>query len=264
MLAPEHIAEAASLLLQARRTGVPLRELPVHCKPASAADSNAIIDAVSRGIDEPVSGWKIAFIYMPRQGPFICPLYRSRVFDSPAQVPGSITASTMVEPEISFRLTRDLPPRGRKYTPEEVADAVIACPSIEIVDSRFDPRHRTLRQMCDEPRTKLEAFADHVTTGAYVVGEGRTDWREFDLDELRAVLRTPDRVMVDTRGGHAFVDPFLPCVVLANIMRRRAGLRAGELLVTGSYSGFFIVEPGVEVIAEFENFGSARVAPAVA
>jgi 2-keto-4-pentenoate hydratase len=64
-------------------------------------------------------------------------------------------------------------------------------------------------------------------------------------------------VIVDTVGGHAFVDPFLPCVVLVNAMRHRGGVRAGELLVTGSFSGFFEVEPDEPVTAEFVGFGSA-------
>ena len=45
---------------------------------------------------------------------------------------------------------------------------------------------------------------------------------------------------------------------VANAMRRGRGLRAGELLVTGSFSGFFEVEPEVPVTAEFEGFGVAQ------
>lgn len=252
------VAQAAQLLVEARRTGKPLRELPHDCKPDSVVDANAIIDEVSRQLDEKIVGWKIAYVYMPRQPPFLCPLYESRLFDSPARVPLSLTPSLRIEPEISFVLKHDLPAREKAYRPDEVAEAVVAHASLEIVDTRFDTGHRTLRQMIDDRKGRIEAFADHITTGAYIIGEGRSDWQDFDFSAMRVVMRTPRRVIVEGVGGHAFVDPFLPCVVLANIMRRREGLRAGEVLVTGSFAGFYEVEPDEPVTAEFVGFGSAE------
>jgi 2-keto-4-pentenoate hydratase len=253
------VAEAASLLVEARRTGRPLRELPKACKPASAADANAIIDAITDQLDdEVIVGWKIGFLYAPRQAPFLCPMFQSRVFESPARVPLSLTPSRRIEPEICFRLTRNLPEQSRAYRAKEVAESVVACPALEIVDTRFDTTHRSIRQMLDERSTKIEAFADHITTGAYVVGQGRADWQDFDFATIRMAMRTPKRVIVETIGGHAFVDPFLPCVVLANEMRHRGGLRAGQIMVTGSFSGFFEVAADEPVTAEFAGFGSAE------
>jgi 2-keto-4-pentenoate hydratase len=112
--------------------------------------------------------------------------------------------------------------------------------------------------MIDDPGARLAAMADHNTCGAYVTAEGRADWQDFDFAAMRMVMRTRDRVIVESVGGHAFVDPFLPCVVLANEMRHRGGMRAGELMVTGSFSGFFEVEPDQPVTAEFVGFGSAE------
>src|SRR5436190_16937969 len=96
------ITGAARLLVAARRSGRPLRELPDSCKPASADEVNAIIDAVTEELNEPIVGWKIGFLYSPRQKPIICPLFASRVFTSPARVPMSLTSSLRIEPEISF------------------------------------------------------------------------------------------------------------------------------------------------------------------
>jgi 2-keto-4-pentenoate hydratase len=252
------VAEAAGLLVEARLTGKPLLELPDACKPTNAADANAIIDAITDQLDEVIVGWKIGFLYAPRQAPFLCPMFQSRVFESPARVPLSLTPSRRVEPEICFRLIRDLPERSRAYRAEEVAEAVVACPSLEIVDTRFDTSYRSIRQMLDERKTKIEAFADHITTGAYVVGEGRADWQDFDFASIGMVMRTPQRLIVETTGGHAFVDPFLPCVVLANELRHRGGMQAGQIMVTGSFSGFFEVATDEPVTAEFAGFGSAE------
>lgn len=252
------VSRAAQLLVEARRTGKPLRELPPDCKPANTADVNAIVDAVTGALGEAIGGWKIGFVYSPRQKPFICPLFRSRLFASPARVPLSLTPSLRIEPEISFRLTRDLPPRRAPYKPSEVAEALVACASLEIVDTRFDTQYRSIRQMLDDRAARFEAFADHNTTGAYITAEGRADWQQFDFAAMRMVMRTPRRVIVETVGGHAFVDPFLPCVVLVNEMRHREGLKRGELLVTGSFCGFFEVKPDEVVTAEFEGFGTAQ------
>lgn len=254
----EQVRQAAQLFVESRRTGKPLRELPPDCRPANTADVNAIVDAVTAQLDEAIGGWKIGFVYSPRQKPFICPMFRSRLFASPARVPLSLTPSLRIEPEISFKLTRDLPARRAPYKPHEVAEALVACASLEIVDTRFDTRHRSIRQMLDDRTMRFEAFADHNTTGAYITAEGRSDWQDFDFAAMRMVMRTPRRVIVETVGGHAFTDPFLPCVVLANELRHRQGLNAGDLLVTGSFCGFFEVEPDERVTAEFENFGVAE------
>lgn len=253
-----HVEQAARLFVDARRTGNRIRELPPESRPASTADVNAIIDAVSRQIDEPVGGWKIGFVYSPRQKPVICPMYESRLFRSPARIPLSLTPGLNIEPEISFRLLRDLPARAKAYKAAEVAEAIVACPSLEIVDTRFDVTHRSIRQMLDDRKMRFEALADHNTCGAYIVGEGRPDWQDFDFAQMRMVMRTGDRVMVETVGGHAFLDPFLPCVVLANEMRHRGGMRAGQIMVTGSFCGFFPAEPDRPVTAEFVGFGSAE------
>jgi 2-keto-4-pentenoate hydratase len=256
------IREAAQMFVTARTTGTRIAELPEHCRPASADDVNAIVDAVTgelvRHHGETIGGWKIGFVGSPRQAPMICPLFESRLFASPANVPLSLASACLIEPEIAFRLVHDLPPRAKHYRPAEVADALVACASLEMIDTRFDTSRRTIRQMIDDKRMRLEAMADHNTTGAYITAEGRADWQEFDFAAMRVTMRTPERVLVDRVGGHAFADPFLPCVVIANTMRHRGGLRAGELLVTGSFSGFFPVEPGAMVSAEFAGFGGVQ------
>ncbi|HET6235635.1 MAG TPA: hypothetical protein VFE41_11840 [Acetobacteraceae bacterium] len=70
----------------------------------------------------------------------------------------------------------DLSARAAPYRPEEVAAALMACPALELNDTRFDTSHRTIRQILDNRATVLEAHADHQTSGAFVVGEPRADW----------------------------------------------------------------------------------------
>jgi 2-keto-4-pentenoate hydratase len=252
------VAEAARLLLEARRTGIPLRELPPQCKPNNAADANDIADEVTRQLGEPIAGWKITFVYKPREKAIRAPIFAGRVFSSPAEIPLSLTPSHFIEPEVTFRLVHDLPPRERIYSPQEVADAVAACPAFEAVDTRFDTSYRGIRQMLNERSTLLEAYADHITNGAFVIGEPYKDWQRIDFAKMRVAMRTEDKMIVETVGGHAFIDPFLPVVVLANELRRGPGLQAGQTVATGSFTGFFPAEIGQPITAEFAGLGRVK------
>lgn len=249
------VVKAANLLLEARRTGVGIKEFPQDCKPLTTSDSNEIVDEVTRHIDDEVAGWKITFVYKPQQRPFRAPVFKSRIFSSPARIPVSLSPSRFIEPEIVFRFTRDLPPRAALYQPDEVAAAVEACPSFEIIATRFDTSTRSLRDMLNHRATMIEAYADHITNGAFVLGAPVKDWRNIDFAAMHVSMKAAGRTIVDTVGGHAFVNPFLPIVILANELRSQNGLKAGQFVATGSFSGYFPVEPGELVVAEFEHIG---------
>src|SRR5262245_19521296 len=111
------IEEVAKLFIHARETGERIDPLPARLKPANFQDSCAVMDAVDRLIGDDVIGTKIAakpgteVVYAPLQG--------GRVFVSPARVPRCLVPSQYIECEISFRLTRDLPPRAAEYSQAE-------------------------------------------------------------------------------------------------------------------------------------------------
>jgi 2-keto-4-pentenoate hydratase len=252
------IDEAAALFVQARQFGKKIRELPEACRPQSTRDTNAIIREVTRRLNKPIGGWKITFLFRPREEPIIAPMFAENIFESPARVPPAITHALLIEPEIAFRVLHDLPPRAATYRPEEVAEALVACAALELNDTRFDTAHRTIRQILDNRATILEAHADHQTSGAFVVGEPRADWRRVDFAAQPVVMQQGDNILVDRIGGHALSDPFLPAVVLANAVRREEGLKQGQILATGSFSGFFPVAADRPVTVEFKGFGSAE------
>lgn len=251
------VAQAARLLVEARRTGKKISELPSECKPSNPTEANAIAAEVTRELGEPIAGWKITFLYKPREKPFIAALIKSRVLTSPADIPQSLTPSLCIEPEVTFRLLDDLPPRLKPYRPQEVADAIEACASLEVVDTRFDTSTRTIRQMLNERHSLIEAYADHITNGAFIIGAAKKDWQELDFAKMPVTMRSEKRVIVETTGGHAFVDPFLPVVVLANEMRNSDGLKKGQVVATGSFSGFFPVEVDELITANFPGVGQA-------
>ena len=101
----------------------------------------------------------------------------------------------------------------------------------------------------------VEAYADHITSGAFVIGPPIKNWHDIDFAKMRVRMTAGDKTIVETVGGHAFTNPFLPVVILANELRDRSGLKAGQFVATGSFSGYFPVELNQPVVAEFEHVG---------
>jgi 2-keto-4-pentenoate hydratase len=204
--------------------------------------------AVDRLAGEPIVGTKIAA--KPGAEVVYATLQASRVFTSPARIPLAMVPSKYMECEISFRLMRDLPPRDAAYSDREVFDSLEACAAFEAVDSRF----RDLKSTMDN--TPYEFYADHIANGAMVFGAFRKDWQKFDFSKTRVSMTQGGRTVIEKTGGHPTGNPAMPAVVLANLRRATTGLKAGTLIVTGSFTGFHPVAIDQPVKGEFEGFGA--------
>lgn len=249
---PARIERGAKTLLALRRGELTLSELPADAKPRTVGEAQEICDAVTAALGWPILGWKYYFSYKAQEHPFRSAIYR--LFHSGALIPNEVSPLRLIEPELLFRLRHDLPARQARYGHDEVADALEAIPAFEVIGARYTyESHDDLRRRIAGPRS-FDRLADHNSCGAFILGTPRRDWRDLDLWKMHVTMRQGERVMVDTIGGHPFVDPFLPLFVLANDMREREGLRAGQVLATSSYSGFYQVEAGRPVISEFTGF----------
>jgi 2-keto-4-pentenoate hydratase len=242
------IDEVAKLFVQARNTGERLDTLPAGLKPQNFADSCAVMDAVDRLIGDKIVGTKIAA--KPGTEVVYAPLQASRVFASPARVPVALVPSCFMECEISFRLTRDLTARAAPYAEDEVYDALEGCAAFELVDSRF----RDLKSAMD--KTPYEFYADHIANGAMVLGAFRKDWQKFDFSKTRVAMKQGARTIIEKVGGHPTGNPAVPAVVLANLRRTTTGLKAGTIVVTGSFTGYHPVVVDQPVTGEFDGFGT--------
>jgi 2-keto-4-pentenoate hydratase len=211
-------------------------------------DSRAVMDAVDRIVGDRIVGTKIAA--KPGAEVVYTTLHAGRAFTSPARIPRALVPSQYMECEISFRLTRDLPPRTEAYTEQEVYDALEACCAFEAVDSRF----RDLKTTMD--RTPYEFYADHIAAGAMVFGEFRKDWQKFDFTKTKVTMTQGARTIVEKIGGHPTGNPAIPAVVLANLRRNTTGLKAGWIVVTGSFTGYHPVALTEPVRGVFEGFGT--------
>jgi 2-keto-4-pentenoate hydratase len=242
------IEEAVRVFVAARRSGAPIDALPEAAKPADLAQAHAMQDATATALGDGIAGWKVAITAAGQvmRGA----IFRSRLLGSPATLPAGLVPMLGVELEIAFRFDHDLPPRVADYTEAEVANAATALVGIEVVDSRF-------RSYADTPL--LDRTADCMSNGAYVVGTSRNDWREFDLAALEATLSVNGAVVVSQRGGHIAANPILPAIPLVNLLRAGGGVRAGQIITTGTYTGLYRASPGDRVTGSFAGFGSAEI-----
>ncbi|WP_448206638.1 2-keto-4-pentenoate hydratase [Azospirillum sp. sgz302134] len=240
-----HSVEA---LLEARRSRDWLTALPQP--PASEAEAYAIQDAVARRLG-PVTAWKVG-ARSPESEPFRAPIHADTLFWEVSRLPASMFQVIGMEAEIAYRFAKDLPPRAEPYTRDEVLDAVESVhPVFEIVDTRFagfgsqDP---------------LSHMADQFNHGALIVGPAIADWRALDPIRERVALDVDGTRKVETVGGNSAGEPVRLLVWMANVgTRSLGGLKAGDVVTTGSSTGTVFVKPGSRTVATFGTMGTIEL-----
>lgn len=244
--------EAAGLLLRARRNPAKkLPNLPAALRPTTEADAYLIQRIVMAEL-KPIGGWKVG---SPRpDGPINgSPLPASGIRDSPgpATVQTATGPSRAVEAEIGIRLVRDLPARADPYTEAELLAAIgSAHPMIEVLTSRFiDP----------DSVDALSNLADSGAHGGLIVGPAIPGWRAIDL-AVETVRLLVDGQTVKAHTGNPGGPMLRLLLWMANTGSHWAGgLRAGQVITTGSWTGKDFVQDGAPVRAEFGQCGALEI-----
>ena len=248
MMDRSSIAKAAALLAQARRSRAPLDRLPDDCRPASIVEALAIQDALLETLGERIAGYKVA--RLPGGGLAWGIIVGSRTVTSGDSVDARDMPLLGMEAEIAFRVLRDLPAREGDYAFDEVAAHVVAFPALEIVATRYRSYQET---------PVIERAADFMSNGAFVTGDDQPRWRSMDLVHVNVALAFDDAVVVQRAGGHVAGDPMLPAVDLVNALRAHTGVRAGQFVTTGTYTGLQFARPGQQITARFDGFAPVIV-----
>ena len=259
MVEPEssQATQAARVLMAVRRGAPRVAALPTALAPKTLSAAYAIQLALLEEMHSDIAGWK-ATLFDADDGA-CAPLPANAVVDAPAYTqvlrpPLLDPAPYGIEAEVAFRLGRDLPPlaQGAHYKRDTVCAAVVSAHAvIEVVASRYvDP----------EAVSKLERVADQLINSLLVVGPSFPDWQSLPLGALPLEVRVQGHPVFQGRGGHPQGDPLIPLVWLANHLSIYGrGLRAGELITTGSCCGVQFVAPEQTATAHFVGLGSAVV-----
>jgi 2-keto-4-pentenoate hydratase len=242
----QEIATTAEVLAELRRSGELIDALPAV--PASVAEAHAIQDRVAALLGDAVGGFKANA--PPGGEPTRGLIYARTIRASPARMSPAEVPHCGVEGEIAFRFIRDLPPKDTPYTRDEVAGAVTVLPVIEIVSGRYrDPRGRP----------NLEQLADCTINGGLVFGPETADWSHIDLPNLRITMLVNGAAVHEKQGSHPFGDPLGGAVALANMMDGAGGVKTGQIVTTGSWTGMDFLKAGDRCVVRFETLGEAEV-----
>jgi 2-keto-4-pentenoate hydratase len=242
----QDVANAVQGLLQARRTG---RQMPVPFALRDRAMVYAIQDGVARATG-PVAGWKVG-ARTPTAEPNCAPLLAGALVPSPGKFNGKAMHMIGVEVEISFHIVRDIPPRqetvGRDEALSAVGDAFVG---MEVVDTRLADFKSA------DPEWLL---ADNQMNHALVIGSSIRDWKGLDWANLQVRQIIDGKVEVDQKGGLGSVDPTRPLAwMIDHAVRRRDGIRKGQAITTGSWTGLRYYPPGTGALGEFAGLGSVE------
>jgi 2-keto-4-pentenoate hydratase len=261
MSTPSPTAEAARAIAAARLERRPLAPLPGDIAPRDLAQGYAVQAALQKQLEPHLGrrvGWKIGCTsevmqrYLAIPHPCAGGVYERVVHRSGAQLPAGDYVRVGVECEIAVRLARDPAARGETFTESDVASAIDAYyPAIEIVDDRY-VQWETLGA---PTLVADDFFAAGIVLGVPVSAAGLPD-----------LLQVSGRALVNGQeigrgtGADVLGHPHKALAWLANhLAQQGAGLRAGDIVMTGSLVKTAWLQPGDAVQMEFSALGDVHV-----
>jgi 2-keto-4-pentenoate hydratase len=252
------IDKAADILWRKRLAQERLSALPADCKPSSLDEGYAVQEAMAALASQPVFGWKIAATSAAGQKhigvtePLAGRLFADFVLQDGAGLPAAPLQMLVVEAEFAFRMGRDLPQRAAVYDVDAVRAAVADLfLAIEIPDARFEPF---------DSIGPAQIAADDAFASWFVLGGKVEDWAALDLPNQPVRVFKNGAIAAEGKGANALGDPSLALTWLANERAKRGpGLKAGEVITTGTCITPLGIAPGDAIVAEFPGLGRVCV-----
>ena len=247
--------EAANLLLDARRTHTPIVDLPPELQPTSLEEVARVHEEMALAYGQ-IGGWKIGAGSLEAT-PFFAPMPRAWMAASGAILSGPTFRYRVLEAEIAFLLGADLPPRlsesgATPYSRDEVVAAIASChPIIEELESGLlDPK----------AANNLSALADLQMHGGFIYGPACADWKSIDFATETVTLSVDGKVEVQRTGSNTSGDLMRLLPYLANQgAARTGGLKAGQWITTGSWTGNTPAPRGAHAQAVFDHAGKVSL-----
>ena len=244
------LLQAVDALLDARRTNSPILDLPANLLPLDMTEVYYVQDAIAAAFG-PIGGWKIGAA-TPDATPVFGPMPAAWIAPSGSLLTGPRWRYRGVEAEIAFLVGKDLPPRTEPYSREEALAAIASChPAIEVLESAFiDPMQAT----------KLAFLADLQMHGGFIYGPAFEAWRTFDFNSEKVTLTIDGVIRVERTGSNTSGDLLKLIPWLANEgAPRTGGLRAGQWITTGSWTGNTPSTSNSAVNVQFQTAGNVSL-----
>jgi 2-oxopent-4-enoate/cis-2-oxohex-4-enoate hydratase len=234
-----------------RRASAPLSESTPDLTLEQAYGLQHQLEQALVGRGERVVGYKVGFTtaaLQERHGlaePVLGFMLGSGVYGSGDAVPLSRFVAVGVEVEVAFLLRSDL--AGPGVTAASALLAVEgAMPSFELIDFRLSGTPRG-----------TDVVADGVYTNAIVLGRPLTSLGGIDLALEGVVFEQDGQIVATQTAAEVLGNPLVSLAWAANILGRMGrGLRAGEVVLSGSISKVLRPTAGQSVRASFTRLGS--------
>ena len=244
----------AGQLWKARSEGTLINLATVEA-PVDEDAAYKIQDAISQIAAAKIIGFKVgattdaAVAALGVSEPFHGPLWDRYCHRSGDEVALSSAHHVLIETEITVGLDKDLSPRERDYTQQDVEAATAwVCPAFELVATRFDI------ELAGNGKLLI---ADGGVNADFVMGDKVSDWSQFDLTQHPVTLRVNDREAASGHSGMSmFGNPFCVVAWLANHRTLRArGLKSGDIITTGTCTGMTAIHSGDHAHADLGQLG---------
>ncbi|MCU1253623.1 MAG: hypothetical protein JWQ49_6652 [Edaphobacter sp.] len=236
---------AAGMLLDARRTNTPIDDLPAAVRPVNEVEAYFVQDRLAIAYGE-IGGWKVG-APTPDAPPMFAPMPRAWIAASHGVLGGKHRFRGL-EAEIAFLMGKNLPLREKTYSRDEVVAAIASChPAIEVIESGFTNPTKA---------EKLSMIADLQMHGAFVYGAAVANWQSIDFSKEHVTLAVDGVVRVERTGSNTSGDLIRLLPWLANEgAARTGGLKAGQWVTTGSWTGLALGTAGSSVNVNFSTAG---------
>jgi len=252
------IRAAAEIIANARLTRGKLGPLPAEAAPATEAEGYRIQHAV-HDLLAPAFGARVGYKigctsavmqqYLDIPHPCGGGVFAKGVHESGAALQTADYVRVGVECEIAVRLSRDLAPGEAPFTAEWVAEAIEAyLPAIEIVDDRY-AQWETLGAPT--------LVADDFFAAGCVLGEAVPRSAAPDLLKVIGRATVNGKEAGQGTGADVLGHPHIALAWLANHLAASGkGLRAGEIVLTGSLVKTLWLDAGDRVVMELQGLGN--------
>lgn len=208
-----------------------------------------------------IIGWKIGLTSKAMQDalkiniPDSGILFDDMLLTSGATVPAGHFIQPRVEAEIAFIMNSDL--HGAACTRDQVIAATShVSPALEILDTRIlrvDPETKVARSIVD-------TIADNAANAGIVLGGERHPVDAFDLRRVGCVLKRNGEVEETGLGAGVLDDPASGIVWLVKRLAQYGdGLRAGDIVLSGSFIRPVEAIPDSIFDADFDAFGTVGI-----
>jgi 2-keto-4-pentenoate hydratase len=252
------IEEAAKFLWEAEKNGQPIEQLTKTFPELTVADAYAIqkqVQAWKLETGSRVIGHKIGLTSKAMQNALGVPepdfgsLYDNTLLPEGSSVDYTKFLQPKVEAELAFVMKHDLKGPGVHFLDViRATDYII--PAFEIIDSRVR-----------DWKIKIEdTVADNASFGALVLGSRGIPVNDRDLRTVGLVLEHNGEV-IDTAAGAAVLGH--PAAAVAWLCNKLAefdeGLKAGDIVLSGSFTQAYVAKPGDLYTAHFGGVGAVQV-----